>query len=192
MEIFKKTPEEEIEKIENEIKQIEAEKAPLEREQAVLGTKARIEGIQSEKEKLQTERGKLYVQTNQLKEKIEELKEKVAEPKKTILVKNNRHDIIIKVNGTRLKIPENLELTIPFSCGHELKIQVDEIFRYQTSIRTNQQLLSFWERTITFHESHAKIFVCEQCQRERKAYVEKHHAIPSKRSGTARISVEVI
>lgn len=185
-------PANEIETIEAQIKNLEAEKSPLEHEKALLSAAARADGYQLRKEELQAKKGKLHVQTTQLQDQIETLKERVAKPKTIALVQANRNDIIAKNNGERWKIPDDLTLEIVFSCGHKLKISTPEIFRQQTHINSNQQLFSFWERTINSHENNMKTLVCEQCRREKVEHLKKFHTISNKQVGTARLTIEVI
>ena len=149
--------------------------------------------FRSEKDKLVKRQGQLYKRKHEIQNRLDEIEETAAPAKLNTLQKAHRNDIILKAENTRIRIPENLEITLPFSCGHVLKTTLGELFKLQTRFKSDTQLLQFWERTIAAHESHAKLFRCPQCQREHKKRLnnpfQPHNAKPI---GGVRVTVEVI
>lgn len=177
---------------ETDLQNMEREYNELSREKDILSAKARTTDFYPDKKNIQEQEARKYEKMSELKTRIETLKEETAKQKLPSFIRENRNDIIIKIEDIRLKIPESLEIELSFSCGHKLKIPVQDIFKYQTQIQNNVQLLGFWERTIQNHDSYTRILTCQECKKEHKTHFDNFRTTTNKRSGTLRLSIEVI
>jgi hypothetical protein len=175
----------EAEALRTELGEITAE------EQTLFG-KGLAERFKPNIDKLTARQGEIHKRKMEIRDRLDEIEESQSLPKAAELIRNNRNDLVIKVNDERLKIPESLQLEICFTCGHTLKIEAHKLFLFQTSIKSNKHLLEFWKTVIANHESHSKLLTCERCQREHREYIKKNYVVPRERIGTARLTVQVI
>jgi hypothetical protein len=176
----------------HEAETLRTELGEITAEEQILFGKGLAEKYKPNIDKLTARQGEIHKRKMEIRDRLDEIEESQSLLKVAELIRNSRNDIIIKIDGQRLKIPESLMLEITFSCGHSIKVEAHKLFLFQTSIKSNRHLLEFWKTVIANHESHNKLLVCETCQRTRKQYIEKNHVIPRERTGTARLTVQVI
>ena len=178
---------------ENELTTLEREKAELSQKMSVLSAKARATEFMPEKTAYQTEKGEIYAKVMQIQDKIDNLKEKLSIAKLKTLLTETRHDVLLYINTNRVRITEDLNVEIQFSCGkHTLKIPVYEILRFQALVNSNEQLFEMWKTIINNKETRIRQLLCPQCSKEKKEHVEKFHIISNKPTGTALIKIQVI
>jgi hypothetical protein len=177
---------------EHEAATLRNEMREIVKEENALYGQAIAEKYNPAKEKIIERQGVVFKRKIEIQSRLEQIKESQALPKAADLVRNTRNDIVLKINDERQRIPESLLVELRFTCGHTLKVEAHKLFLLQTNIKSNTHLLEFWKTTLTNHENHQKLLVCERCQRKRKAYIAKNHTVPNTRSGTARLIMQVI
>lgn len=178
--------------LEHDLTALEKEHAELSQEEFNLSARIRATDLKSEKDKLAKLKGEVYTKEQQLKDRIDKIKEALCIPKLEAMLTENRHDILVYVNTTRIRIPESLNIELAFSCGHTLKIPVYELIRHQTTMRSNEHLLAHWTSIINNKETRTRQIMCERCMKEKREYAKKNHIASKQRTGTALVKIQVV
>jgi hypothetical protein len=191
--LFKKNEPAEIDPVEGELTTLTNENAELSKQSAFLHGKAITTTFKPEKDKIMAERAELETKISHNRDRLEQLKEQEALTELVKLMRRHIHDVRVNVNGSRVKIADNLNVTIPFEgCNHSLNLPVFELLRVQTTLKLNRHLLACWQTNINNDYTTHRQLLCQHCVQEKKRKLKKEGVYqPTKRSGTARIEIIV-
>jgi hypothetical protein len=179
--------------LERQLTTLEKTDAEISNEQFSIGAKIRATDLKTAKDKLAKQKGELYAKGQQVKDQINKLREALCIPKLEAMLTENRYDILLYVNGDRIRVPDNLAVEIRFSCRkHSLKMPLYELIRVQTNMPNNQTLLAHWTSIINGKETRTRQLMCEQCMTEKREYAKKHHITSKQRTGIALIKIQVV
>jgi hypothetical protein len=185
--LFSKTIQKE--ETDDELTTLEQEKAQLSQQISNLSAQARTTDYLPVKKELILKKGKQQA----LQSKIDKLKEAAAIEQIKQLITANAADILFYINSERVRVPTDLNVEVPFTCGrHKLRMPIYEVLRFQTTMQHNTTLLAYWNSAIANHETRVREIRCEKCMRERRLYSVRNHVASNRPTGIVKIKIQVV
>jgi hypothetical protein len=149
-----------------------------------LHAEIRAERLYARQKDLSEQANVVDTHLSHVQAEIAKLNEVAVTPKLRLLIRQNIHALKVSINGKRVEIPKNLELTVTFEgCSHSLRMPVYELLGYQSSITSRRQLLATWQANIQNNFPTTRVITCMQCHKEQADLLAKLHI----RHGNARI-----
>jgi hypothetical protein len=174
------------------LEELEREKAELSKKSGLIHAENFAITFVPKKRELDKQAEEVDTKLGHIKSEIDAITEEEALPKVAHLYKENRGIIKVMINNSRIQVAENLDVVVPFSgCTHTLKMSAYELLRFQSTMSRNTALLEAWQMALREGSTITKSILCPQCLKEKKKQLEKGFNTPSKRTGSADVTITV-
>jgi hypothetical protein len=180
---------------ENPIEALRQEHAKLSRQLDLLHGKALCTPYKPDKDKIMQQRAELTVQASKIQDEIIKLENTQAGSTLNDLIITKANDFVTRINGKRVKVEENLDVTLTYEgCQHTKNLKIPELLSYYTEpTPSNTALLDTWKRILTLGDNVIRTIPCRECQAVRlKKLHEEHTYAQTFKIGIAKIEISAI